>query len=201
LLQQTLIGHNYWVTSVVFSHDSKLLASGSSDKTVKVWDAATGSLQQTLKGHGSSVRSVAFSHDSKLLASGSGDGTIKVWDVATGSLQQTIAIYDSFTSLSFDVSDSTLVTNMGRIRVDRTGLPALSKSYQEARGKSDYQGLGISESWITWNAQNFLWLPPDYRDSRSDLSLSGSRVALGCRSGKVSVIGFSLAILLELLNS
>jgi WD40 repeat protein len=75
---QTLKGHSSSVTSVAFSHDLKLLASASDDKTIKVWDAAIGSLQQTLKGHSSSVTSVAFSHDSKLLASASDDKTIKV---------------------------------------------------------------------------------------------------------------------------
>ena len=48
---QTLEGHSSGVYSVTFSHDSKLLASASEDYTVKVWDAATGSLQQTLEGH------------------------------------------------------------------------------------------------------------------------------------------------------
>jgi WD40 repeat protein len=62
--------------SVAFSHDSKLLVLASYDNTVKVWDAATGSLQQTLYGNSGTVWSVAFSHDSKLLASAS--YTVKV---------------------------------------------------------------------------------------------------------------------------
>ncbi|KAH8783639.1 hypothetical protein BGZ57DRAFT_884992 [Hyaloscypha finlandica] len=60
---------------------------------------------------------------------------------------------------------------------------------------NDCQGLGINGSWITWNAQNLLWLPPDYRAFSSAISLSGSVVAIGCQSGKVFIIGFSLAIL------
>ena len=45
---------------MAFSLDSKLVVSGSVDKTVKIWDAATGSLQRTLEGHGNPVHSVAF---------------------------------------------------------------------------------------------------------------------------------------------
>ncbi|RYP77860.1 hypothetical protein DL771_000957 [Monosporascus sp. 5C6A] len=89
-LRQTLKGHEDSVLSVAFSHDSKLLASGSSDDTVRLWDTATGQLRQTFEGHQNDVTSVAFSHDSKLLASGSDDNTVRVWDTATGQLRQTL---------------------------------------------------------------------------------------------------------------
>jgi WD40 repeat protein len=73
---------------VAFSSDSKLVASGSGDGTVKLWDTATGALQQTLKGHSGLVYAVAFSSDDKLVASGSGDGTVKLLDMATGALNE-----------------------------------------------------------------------------------------------------------------
>ncbi|KAK3390127.1 hypothetical protein B0H63DRAFT_538288 [Podospora didyma] len=81
---QTLEGHDGYVLSVAFSPDSKLIISGSEDKTVKIWDTATGICVQTLKGHDDEVILVAFSLDSKLVASGSLDKTVKIWDVATG---------------------------------------------------------------------------------------------------------------------
>jgi len=81
---QTLEDPGDWVNSVVFSHDSRLLASGSSDGTVKVWDAGTGDCMKLLQGHGDWVNSVVFSHDSRRLASGSWDRTVKMWDAWTG---------------------------------------------------------------------------------------------------------------------
>lgn len=64
------------VWSVAFSPNNDLLASGSGDHTVKVWDTTMGALQQTLEGHLYDVNSVAFSPDGRLLASGSGDHTV-----------------------------------------------------------------------------------------------------------------------------
>ena len=60
-----------------------LLASGSEDKTVKLWDVQTQREVATLKGHGDSVTSVAFAPDGRLLASGGEDKTVKLWDVQT----------------------------------------------------------------------------------------------------------------------
>ncbi|KAL3587909.1 hypothetical protein FPOAC2_13808 [Fusarium poae] len=87
---QTLEGHGSSVTSVVFSADGQRLASGSDDKTVKIWDAATGVCEQTLEGHGHWVMSVVFSADGQRLASGSYDKTVKIWDAATGVCEHTL---------------------------------------------------------------------------------------------------------------
>ena len=80
-LPDTLKGHTDGVYCVAYSPDGKTLASGSVDKTIKLWSVATGKEQATLKGHMKEVSSVAYSPDGKTLASGSFDGTIKLWDM------------------------------------------------------------------------------------------------------------------------
>jgi hypothetical protein len=82
------------VTSVAFSADSRWLASGSSDRTIKVWDAATGQLRQNLKGHDGPVTSVAFSPGGRWLASGSADGTVRLWEAGTGQPGPTLKGHD-----------------------------------------------------------------------------------------------------------
>ena len=73
------------IYSVAFSRDGRTLASGSDDKTIKLWDPVSGQLFRTLADHGEVIYAVAFSPDGRTLASGSGDNTIKLWDVANAN--------------------------------------------------------------------------------------------------------------------
>ncbi len=71
------------VSCVAWSPDSKLLASGSLDKMVHLWDGSTYQQLATLQGHTDSVNCVAWSANGKLLASGSEDETVRLWDGST----------------------------------------------------------------------------------------------------------------------
>ncbi|MCA2667654.1 MAG: hypothetical protein IM486_08400 [Microcystis sp. M114S2] len=106
-----LEGHHGEITSISISPDSKILASGSSDYTIKLWDLETGTEINTLMGHHGAVNSVSFSPDGKILASGSYDKTIKLWHLETGKEILTLkGHYDQVTSTNFSPDGKTLAS-------------------------------------------------------------------------------------------
>jgi WD40 repeat protein len=200
-----LEGHDWPVNSVVFSHDSSRVASGSKDKMIRIWDAHTGACLQTLEGHKSRVQSVVFSRDSSRVASRSDDNTVKIWDAQTGACLQTLESYGWGGNLSFDATGSYLHTDSGFVLLRNSPTPSPTTSTDVAASASlslsaiqqsqplQYQAYGISSDrfWITRRSQNWLWLPPTYRPTCSAVSQSGLALVLGCRSGRVLIFGFT----------
>lgn len=109
-LANTLQGTENGVLSLAISPDGRLFASNS-DRTIKLWNLATGKEISTLKGHSQRVNVVTISPNGKTLVSGSDDNTIKVWNLATGKVIHTLIGHsDSVQALVIRPDGKTLVS-------------------------------------------------------------------------------------------
>ncbi len=110
-LKATLEGHTDLVWSVAFSPNGRTLASGSQDRTIRLWNANNGNLKTILTGHRDAVISVAFSPDGRTLASASGDQSIRLWNPNNGNLKRTLSGHtNAVTSVAFSPDGRTLAS-------------------------------------------------------------------------------------------
>ncbi|KAI0396955.1 quinon protein alcohol dehydrogenase-like superfamily [Xylariaceae sp. FL0594] len=87
---KTFSGHTNGVICLQF--DDNMLATGSYDATIKIWDIEKGEVIRTLQGHTSGIRALQF--DDRMLVSGSLDGTVKIWNWRTGTCINTLEHQD-----------------------------------------------------------------------------------------------------------
>jgi serine/threonine protein kinase len=97
--------------SLAISPNGQILANGSDNKTIELYDLKTRQLLRTLSGHTDAIRSVVFSPDNNTLVSSSGNNTIKVWDVQTGQLKQDLIGHNGTVwSLAISPDGKTLIS-------------------------------------------------------------------------------------------
>ncbi len=118
---KTLVGHAGAVTTVAVSPDGQLLASGSSDKNIKLWSFPKGELLQTYagrslwfgSGHSDRISTLVFRPDQLMLISGSDDGTIKLWDLTTHKVHSVLEGGWMVTALAVSANGQLLVNSGG----------------------------------------------------------------------------------------
>jgi WD40 repeat protein len=139
---QVLRGHSDRILSVAFSPDGQILASGSADRTIRLWHPQTGKLTKILQGHRSWIWGIAISVDSKFLASGSYDHTVKVWDLESGECLQTLQGHPS---------------SVLAVRFSHDGKTLFSSGYDKL---VKHWHLGTGECLNTWEADsiNRVWV-------------------------------------------
>ncbi len=81
----TVLAHDKDINAVAVSPDAQIIATGSQDKTLKLWSATKGKLRATCRGHRRGIWDVTFSNVDKVVATSSGDATVKLWSVQNGA--------------------------------------------------------------------------------------------------------------------
>lgn len=180
-------GHTSSVAAVAFSPDGTLIASGSLDKTIKLWSAVSGKELKTLRGHAEMVNSIAFSPDGKTLVSCSVDQTVKLWNVADGRELRTFSEHvNNVLSVAFSPDGKTLASG-GTDNVVRLWNVTDEHSLRTLFGHTDFvESVAFSPDGKTlasasWDDTVKLW---DVSTGRELGTLHGHAVA-------VSAVAFS----------
>ncbi|KAK4081539.1 uncharacterized protein Triagg1_2280 [Trichoderma aggressivum f. europaeum] len=149
-----LLYDGYTPEFLAFSHDSSLIASSSKDM-IQLWSVNTGEcIRKIMRGEFSFIV-VAFSHDSSLIASSSVDGAIQLWRTNTGEcVHEFHTLRGGIKDMSFTPDGLHLVTEFGALITLREQII-----------RFDGYGFNKDYSWITWNGDNLIWVPIEYRPS------------------------------------
>ena len=148
-----LSGHTDWVHCVTFLSSGVLLLSGSSDKTVKLWDVQTGGVVKTFYGHISFIYSVSASIDCTTIASGSSDGTIRLWNIQTGECyhiieQQGLVYYVCFSPIDPQYLISGSAHGIWKWNIDNYQKNLMHEGFYAAFSSDGTQTVSCQESAI-----------------------------------------------------
>src|SRR5712675_1682018 len=161
VIQNVFHGHSDCVLSVAFSRDGSRIVSGSSDNTIRLWDAETGDpIGKPLEGHSGRVFSVAFSPDGSRIVSGSWDNTICLWDAEPGDpIGKPLEGHSSrVLSVAFSPDGSRIVSGS----LDNT-IRLWDAKVSDIVSTSSWPGFFqlLPSGWVVdSDAEKLLWVPP-----------------------------------------
>ncbi|HLZ64298.1 MAG TPA: protein kinase [Ktedonosporobacter sp.] len=155
-------GHTAGITSVSLSADGHLAVSASADKTVRLWEVATGRSLCIFQGHADEVTSVSLSTDGKFILSGcrgliSGDNTVRLWEVATGHCLRILKGHtDSILSVSLSADGHLGVSGSadGTMRVWEMTSGHCLRIFQGNKGRVSAVGLSADGCWTLFGGDD-----------------------------------------------
>jgi uncharacterized protein with WD repeat len=162
------------VQSAVFSPDGTHVVSASYDKTVRIWNAATGEPEAELKGHSEAVQSAVFSPDGTHVVSASYDKTVRIWNILSG--------HSTVCGKTFLFHDGSVVQHRpnGQFHMIYPSTPDISVL------------LDMHNDWITHRTSNHrCWIPAQYRHGTCK-NVYQSAACFGCSSGEILLIEVSI---------
>ena len=135
---------------VAFSPDSRLLASGLDDHTVRLWDVETGRELRKLQGHKGMVWTAPFSPDGRMLASASLDCTVRLWEVETGRELRKLEGHTDFLSGVAFSPDGRMLASGSADRTVRLWEVAGGREWRKLEGHIGYvRGVAFSpDGWL-----------------------------------------------------
>jgi len=157
-----LKGHTNRVYSVAVSADGSTVVSGSNDRTVRLWDTATGKQKAVLEGHTHWVASVAVSADGSRVVSGSHDKTVRLWDAATGKQQAVLEGHNDWVTSVAVTADGSMVVSGSRDKTVRLWDSATGKQKAVLDGHTNWVtsvAVGVDGSTVVSGSQDgTVWL-------------------------------------------
>jgi eukaryotic-like serine/threonine-protein kinase len=203
---RTMAGHTDVVWSVAFGPDGRRIASASNDRTIKIWDAATGRIIRTLAA-GEFVQVVAFHPDGSQIASGGSNRVVTLWDVATGQPIRSLAGHAlSIFQLAYSPDGKSLASSStdGTVRLWDLVGNAPSRALADHRaggvgevafspdGKTLFSAGGDEPTIRAWNvadARLILTMKADRAGPHGSLAVSpdGRTLATGASDGAITI--------------